>query len=67
MFAMWIMGCSFVVQAAKYPRVWFKDSVMLANTVYESLVCSAAVMRFSPALAEREDAVWIIGFMVLIT
>jgi len=40
---------------------------MLANTIYESVVCSAAVLRFSPKIAEREDGVWIIGVMVCTT
>ena len=66
-FAMWIVGCSFCIQAAKFPRPWFKDWVMLANTIYESVVCSAAVLRFSPKIAEREDGVWIIGVMVCTT
>lgn len=67
MFAMWIMGCSFLVQAATFRRPWFKDLLMLANMVYESLVCSTAMLRSSPHIAERGDGIWIIGVMACTT
>ncbi|KAH0357996.1 hypothetical protein KCU83_g541, partial [Aureobasidium melanogenum] len=66
-FAMWIMGCSFLVQATTFPRPWLKDWVMLANMMFESVVCSAAILRFSPAIAEKDGAAWIVGLMVCTT
>lgn len=40
---------------------------MLANMVYESVVCSAAMLKFSPRIAEREDWGWVIGVMICTT
>lgn len=40
---------------------------MLANMVYESVVCSIATLRYTPMIVKREDLVWIIGVMVITT
>jgi hypothetical protein len=57
----------FVSRLPSFRGSGFEDWVMLANTVYESIVCSAAILRFSPKISEREDGIWIIGVMVITT
>lgn len=66
-FAIWIMGCSFLVQVATFPRPWCKGRLMLASMVFESFVCSAAMFRFSALIAEKEGWSWVIGVMVCTT